>query len=55
MKRIAPFIVLLPLLLCVVGLAPGLDMDEKDVMERASFVPKLEEYYAKPTVDTSAS
>jgi hypothetical protein len=53
-RRAAPLIVLLPLLLFVVGLAPGLDMDEKDVRERASFVPKLEEYHSKPTVETSA-
>ena len=55
MRRAATLVVLLPLLLFVVGAAPGLDTDEKDVRERASFVPKLEEYYSKPTVETSAS
>ncbi|HEV8044501.1 MAG TPA: hypothetical protein VGP38_04920, partial [Rubrobacter sp.] len=56
MKRATPLMVLLiPLLLFVAGFAPGLDMDEQDVRERASFVPRLEEYYSKPTVETSAS
>jgi hypothetical protein len=55
MKRVAHLLALLPLLLLVVGFAPGLDMDEKEVRERASFVPRLEEYYSKPTIETSAS
>jgi hypothetical protein len=32
-----------------------MDLDEQGASERASFVPKLEEYYSKPTVETSAS
>ncbi len=55
MKRTARLIALLSFLLFVVGFSPGLDMDEREVRERASFVPKLEEYYSKPTVETSAS
>jgi hypothetical protein len=29
-------------------------MDKAEVMEQASFVPKLEEYYSKPSVETTA-
>ena len=54
MKRAVP-VVLLPLLLFAVGLAPGMDTDEREVREEASFVPRLAEYYSKPTVETSAS
>ena len=55
MKRVAQLLAVVPLLLFVVGFAPGLDTDEKEVRERASFVPRLAEYYSKPTVETSAS
>ena len=55
MKRTSHLLALLPLLLLVVGLAPGMDMHEKEVRERASIVPRLEEYHSKPTVETSAS
>jgi hypothetical protein len=48
-------VLLLPLLLFAAGFAPGMDLDEQEASERASFVPKLEEYYSKPTVETSAS
>jgi hypothetical protein len=48
-------VLLLPLLLFAAGFAPGMDLDEQGASERASFVPKLEEYYSKPTVETSAS
>jgi hypothetical protein len=54
-KRTASLLALLPLLLFVSGFAPGLDMDEGEVRGRASFDPRLEEYYSKPTVETSAS
>ena len=36
------------------GFARGSQMDEGDVLEKASFVPALEEYYSKPTVETTA-
>ncbi|MBD0355074.1 MAG: DUF2029 domain-containing protein [Rubrobacteraceae bacterium] len=47
--------ILLPLLLMTAGFAPGAQMSEQEAGEQASFVPELEEYYAKPTVETSAS
>jgi hypothetical protein len=46
---------LLPLLLCTTGFAQGSQMDKQEVLEKASFVPKLEEYRSKPTVETTAS
>ena len=46
--------ILLPLLLMTAGFAPGAQMGEQEAEEQASFVPKLEEYYSKPTVETSA-
>jgi hypothetical protein len=36
------------------GFAPGAQSDKKDVLEKASFVPRLAEYYSKPTVETFA-
>jgi hypothetical protein len=44
----------LPLLLCALGFTRGPQMDSGDVLEKASFVPKLAEYYSKPTVETTA-
>ena len=56
MRCTAPLtVLLLPLLLFAAGFAPGMNLDEQGASERASFVPKLEEYYSKPTVETSAS
>lgn len=46
---------LLPLLLCVLGFARGSQTDVHEVVQKASFVPKLEEYYSRPTVETTAS
>ena len=46
---------LLPLLLCTMGFAKGSQMDKQEVLEKASFVPELEEYYSRPTVETAAS
>jgi len=54
-RRKASLVALLPFLLFVAGFAPGLDMDEREVRERADLVPKLREYSSKPTVETSAS
>jgi hypothetical protein len=42
------------LLLCTMGLARGSQMGEAEVLEKASFVPTLEDYYSKPTVETTA-
>jgi hypothetical protein len=41
------------LLVFATGFAPGPRMSEKEVREKASTVPKIEEYYSKPTVETS--
>ena len=54
MKRLAILLILVLALLCVVGFAPGSQLDKREVLERASFVPRLDEYYSKPTVETSA-
>ena len=54
MKRLALSLVLLLALLCAMGFAPGAQSNEKEVLEKASFVPRLDEYYSKPTVETSA-
>jgi Glycosyltransferase family 87 len=37
------------------GFARGSQMGESEVLEQASFVPALERYYSKPTVETTAS
>jgi hypothetical protein len=54
LKRLALSLVLLLALLCAMGFAPGAQSNEKEVLEKASFVPRLDEYYSKPTVETSA-
>jgi len=41
-------------LLCAMGFARGSQMDKTEVLEKASLVPRLEEYYAKPIVKTTA-
>jgi hypothetical protein len=43
------------LLLFATGFTPAPQTSEQDAREKASFVPELEEYYSKPTVETSAS
>lgn len=53
MKR-AALVLLLPLMLFASGFAPGAQTSEQEAREKASFVPKLEEYYSKPTVGTTA-
>ena len=55
MRRVAPVVLLLPLLLFVAGFAPGMDMDERAVRKEASFLPELAAYHSKPTVEASAS
>src|SRR5215210_9164793 len=37
------------------GFAKGSQTDKQEVLKKASFVPKLEEYYSKPTVETTVS
>jgi hypothetical protein len=54
-RQLIPLAILLPLLLMTVGFAPGAQMSEQEAGEQASFVPEFEEYYSKPTVETSAS
>src|SRR5215211_7899521 len=53
-KRKALLVGLLLLLLCTMGFARGSQMDETEVLEQASLIPTLEEYYSKPTVETTA-
>ncbi|MGB3634800.1 MAG: glycosyltransferase family 87 protein [Rubrobacteraceae bacterium] len=47
-------LLLLPLLYFVLALAPGPQMNASEAGKQASFVPELDKYYAKPTVETSA-
>ncbi|HEV3477139.1 MAG TPA: hypothetical protein VG127_06640 [Rubrobacteraceae bacterium] len=47
--------VLLLLLLFAAGFTPGPQMSEWEAREKASYVPALEVYHSKPTVETSAS
>jgi len=41
-------------LLCALGFARGSQMDKGDVLEKASSIPALEDYYSKPTVETTS-
>jgi hypothetical protein len=43
------------LLLLLTGFTPGSQTSEHEAREQASFVPKLQEYYSKSTVETTAS
>ena len=48
--------IFLPLLfLFATGFMPGPQMSAHEAREKASFVPKLEKYYSKPTVETSTT
>jgi hypothetical protein len=52
----AAIVSLLPLLLAfATGFTPGPQASEQEAREKASFVPRLEEYHSKPTVETSAA
>ena len=54
-RRFATVLLALPLLLlAVTGFTPGPQTSEHEAREQASFVPKLERYYSKSTVETSA-
>ena len=54
MKRAALLTLLLLALLCAMGFVSGAQTDKKEVLRKASFVPKLGQFYSKPTVETSA-
>ncbi|MGF1473785.1 MAG: glycosyltransferase 87 family protein [Rubrobacteraceae bacterium] len=45
---------LLPVLCFALALAPGPQLTETRASKQASFVPELDKYYTKPTVETSA-
>jgi hypothetical protein len=53
-KRLVLLALLLLALLCAVGFASGAQTDKDKVLKKASFVPKLDRYYSKPTVETAA-
>jgi hypothetical protein len=54
-KRLALLPLLLLALLCgAMGFASGAQSNKAEVLKKASFVPTLDPYYAKPTVETSA-
>jgi hypothetical protein len=53
-KRLALLPLLLLALLCAMGFAPGAQTDKNEVLKKAGFLPKLDQYYSKPTVETSA-
>jgi hypothetical protein len=54
-RRFATVLLALPLLLlAVTGFTLGPQTSEHEAREQASFVPKLERYYSKATVETSA-
>jgi hypothetical protein len=47
-------LLLLPLsLLCAMGFVSGAQSNEEEVLEKANFIPRLAEYYSKPTVEAS--
>ena len=48
-------VVLLPLLLVVVGLAPGPQLEEREAAGRAASVPELSGYHDRPTVEAEAA
>ncbi|CAN5637519.1 hypothetical protein BH24ACT21_BH24ACT21_06330 [soil metagenome] len=49
-----PVLLVLPLLCFVLAMAPGPQMSASEAGKQASFVPELDKYYTKPTVETSA-
>ncbi len=54
MKRLALLPLLLVALLFAMGFVSGSQTDKGEVLKKASFVPKLDRYYSKPTVETAA-
>jgi hypothetical protein len=53
-KRLALLPLLVLALVCTMGFVSGAQMDKNEVLKEASFVPRLDQYYSKPTVETSA-
>lgn len=53
-RKVLPVLMLLPLLYFTLALAPGSQMNAEEAARQASFVPELNKYYEKPTVETSA-
>jgi hypothetical protein len=53
-KRLALLPLLLVALLFAMGFVSGAQTDKGEVLKKASFVPKLDRYYSKPTVETAA-
>jgi hypothetical protein len=54
-RRVIAAACLLALLVAATGFTQGPRLDEGEAAEKASFVPALEEYYGKPTVETVAT
>jgi hypothetical protein len=54
LKRLALLPILVLALLCAMGFDSGAQSDKEEVLKKASFVPKLDQYYSKPTVEPSA-
>ena len=54
-RQLVAALVLLVLLPFAVGFTRGPQMSAHEAREKASFVPKLEKYYSKPTVETSTT
>ena len=54
MRRFLPALLLLPLLLPVLGFAPGAQTSEDEVRRAAESVPEVKEILSRPTVETSA-
>jgi len=53
-KRLTLLPLLLVALLFAMGFVSGAQTDKGEVLKKASFVPKLDRYYSKPTVETAA-
>ena len=55
LRGVAAATCLIVLLVAATGFTKGPRLDEQEVAQKASFVPALEEYYGKPTVETVAT
>jgi len=53
-KTLCPLLVLLPLLVLVMGFAPGPQLNELQVREKVERAPEVEEFVSKPTVEISS-
>ncbi len=54
-KPVLPLMMLIPLLSFILAFEPGPQMSAEDASDKASFVPELDEFYSKPTVESSAT